>query len=118
MARFRRRGRTGRRSFGRAVRHHSRKSGFGGQVGSIALGTVGAVAYEKFVSGLIPIQNPMLHNAIDLGIGYFASKKGGFIGNTGKAVMYINAYAIAENLMSGINIGSIGTSTTAQGSSW
>lgn len=72
------------------------------------VGALGVVAYERFLSPYIPLQGTA-KDVIELAAGYYLSKKGGIIGDTGKALVILNAYQLTSSLTSGLNIGGLTT---------
>lgn len=82
-------------SMARKKRYHSRgKSGMKGVWGQL-LGVGIYVLFEQYIEGMIPLQEPMLSIA-ELGVSYWISKKGGMIGDLGKAGVYINTYQLMK----------------------
>lgn len=80
-------------------------SGFKGVWGSM-LGVGVYVLYETYVERMIPLNEPVLTFA-ELGVSYWMSKKGGIVGDIGKAGMIINIYQLGK-----FYLGNMGLATT------
>lgn len=78
----------------RKARSSKRSKNFGSANlwGNVA-GTLGFVAYEAILAPKLPISGNMRAIA-EIGIGLYLSKKGGIIGNVGKAAVAINTYKL------------------------
>lgn len=97
---------------------YRRSSGMKGILGNLTpalMGSAGVVAYESFLSPMIPLQGTA-KDLLELALGAWLSKKSGFIGHTGKAMLTINAYQLVSNLLAGKLLG-IRTSIS-NGGSW
>lgn len=69
---------------------------------NIAIGVVGAIAYEKFVSPMIPVANPVAHGAVDVAAGYALTKVNNSMAKSaGNAIMIINLFGIGQSLLGG-----------------
>ena len=74
----------------------TRRSGFLGGASGImptVIGVGGYIAYESFISPMIPL-NDDFKNIAELGAGIFLSTKGGVLGNVGKTMVILNTYQI------------------------
>lgn len=95
-------------------KHYSKsKNSMGGIIKPFA-GALGVVAYERFLSPYIPLQGTA-KDVMELVAGYYLSKKGGIIGDTGKALVTLNAYQLTSSLTAGLNIGGL---TQTNNGSW
>jgi hypothetical protein len=74
--------------------HRGKSGGMKGVWGQL-LGVGIYVLYEQYIEGMIPLQEPMLSIA-ELGVSYWISKKGGIVGDIGKAGVYINVYQLMK----------------------
>lgn len=74
--------------------HRSSKGGMKGVWGQL-LGVGVYVLFEQYIEGMIPLSEPMLSVA-ELGVSYWISKKGGLVGDIGKAGVYINVYQLMK----------------------
>jgi len=94
----------------------SRKYGkSSGVMGGIVGTGIGVGAYILFESMIEPkllamanISNPLIVNASELVLGMYLAKKGGVLGNVGKAAIVINLYQILHPYLS-----TLGTSSAA-----
>lgn len=86
----------------RVRRKSSRRSSMGlpPVVGTFA-GVLGYVFFEAYVEPRIPISNPVILNVAELAVGLYMARKGGVIGNVGKAAVYINAYQLVQMFATG-----------------
>ena len=91
----------------KATRRRTRSSsrGFKGVWGSM-LGVGVYVLFETYVEKMIPLNEPVLTFA-ELGVSYWMSKKGGIVGDIGKAGMIINIYQLGK-----FYLGNMGLATT------
>ena len=64
------------------------------------------VLFETYVERMIPLNEPVLTFA-ELGVSYWMSKKGGIVGDIGKAGMIINIYQLGK-----FYLGNMGLATT------
>ena len=100
-------------SMARKRRSKSRRSykRFGGTKGvwSSILGVGAYILYENYLEKSIPLQEPILSIA-ELGVGYWMSKKGGIVGDIGKAAVMINIYQLGKYFV-GSALPSIGGSS-------
>lgn len=69
-----------------------------------ALGVGGYILFESYLEPKITsvIGNDLLLNAGELAVGLWLSRKGGVVGNIGKAAVVINAYQIIKPLLANI----------------
>jgi len=101
----------------RSKRSSHRRSGSSGILGKVAnpmIGAVGVVAYEKWISPMIPL-NPMVKNLAEIGIGAYASNKGGVIGASGQSLLAISSYKLVNQLIGGTITGSSSSQGTIYG---
>lgn len=83
--------------------------GLGNNLMGTAMGVGGYILYEAYLSPKIPIQQPML-NFVELAAGIWASRKGGIIGNVGKAAIILNVYQILQPLIANMSASNGSTS--------
>jgi hypothetical protein len=69
-----------------------------GDLNKPVVGAMGVIAYESFISPMIPLQG-VAKDLLELGAGLWASKKRGIIGATGKTLVTINAYQLMSGLI-------------------
>jgi hypothetical protein len=75
-------------------RHSSGMSGVWGQL----IGVGSYILFENYIEGMIPLQEPVL-SVGELAVSYWMSKKGGIVGDIGKAGVYINVYQLGKYLI-------------------
>jgi len=105
------------RGYTMAKRKHSvsRKSGFNGLLGRLntpAMGAIGAIGYDKFISPMIPVSG-LAKDALELGVGLLLSNKGGIVGATGKTLVVLNTYQLLDRAMGSLNISGLTLSNSA-----
>jgi len=96
-------------------KHYSRKSnpmGFLGKINKPFMGAAGVVAYESFISPMIPLQGTA-KDILELVGGLYLSKKGGILGATGQSLVVLNAYQILSGLVGTKLVGLVGGNTTS-----
>jgi hypothetical protein len=69
-----------------------------GTVWATVLGVGGFIAYEVLLRPKIQstVVNPLLMSVGEIALGLWLSRKGGTLGNVGKAAVWINVYALAH----------------------
>jgi len=84
-----------------------------GNLNKPMLGAAGVVAYESFISPMIPLQGTA-KDLLELVGGLYLSKKQGFLGATGKSLVVLNSYQLISGLvgnkLSGLITGNTSTS--------
>ena len=85
-----------RRSYTKKRRSYSRSSSF--NIWGSIVGVGGVMAFEMFVEPMIPINSTYL-NLGEVALGAWLSRKGGVVGNVGKAMVYINAYQLLQQFV-------------------
>ena len=70
------------------------------------IGSAGVVAYEAFLSPMIPVQG-MAKDVLELVAGTWLAKKGGVIGATGRTLVALNSYQLVSGLANNIKSGGI-----------
>lgn len=88
-------------------RKHSYRRSSGTSTGNLigtAVGVGGYILYEALLEPKVAgvIGNGMILNVAELAIGVWLSKKGGWMGNVGKAAVVINTYQLIKPLLSGV----------------
>ena len=83
-----------RRSYFRARGRSSSMSGVWGQM----IGVGGYVLFENYIEPMIPLTEPVL-TVGELALSYWMSKKGGIVGDVGKAGVYVNIYQLSKYLL-------------------
>jgi len=78
--------------------YRKKSSGMLGKLNRPITGALGVVAYESFISPLIPVQG-VAKDLLELSAGYFLSKKRGILGATGQSLMVINSYQIMSGMV-------------------
>ena len=86
-----------RRRYKQNKRRASRSSMFG-KLNRPIMGAAGMVAYESFISPMIPVQGTA-KDLLELSAGYWLSKKKGFMGAMGNSLMVINSYQILSGFV-------------------
>lgn len=76
-------------------KHYKRSSSLMGGVGGQIVGAGAVVLYEAYVSPMIPLNEPY-KSAAEILLGVYMGKKGGIVGNAGKALVTINAYQLLK----------------------
>lgn len=79
-------------------RSHSKRSSSFNLWGTIA-GVGGVIIWESLISPRIPINEP-IKSLGELVFGVYLSKKGGIVGNVGKALVIVNAYHLMSMYVS------------------
>jgi hypothetical protein len=99
-------------SMAKKRKSHSRKSGTSGLMAN-ALGVVGVIAWESIISPRIPINEP-IKSVGELVLFTYLARKGGVVGNIGKAGVVIQLYHLASMYVSPLitNITGVGTSSS------
>jgi hypothetical protein len=99
--------------------YRSKRSSMFGKLNQPITGALGVVAYESFISPMLPVQG-VTKDLLELSAGYFLSKKKGIIGATGKSLLVINSYQILSGMIGSKLTGMFnGTNTTTSNSgSW
>ena len=83
-------------------RSKSRRSYSGsGNIWGNIMGVGGVIAYKNYLSGYIPL-SPTAKTIGEIFAGYYLSKKGGFVGNFGKALVTIDIYMLGSAYLSGM----------------
>jgi len=77
-----------------------RSTGILGNLNRPLMGAAGVVAYESFISPMIPLQG-VAKDMLELAAGLWLSKRQGFVGATGKTLVTINSYQILSGLVGG-----------------
>jgi len=98
----------------RGRRSYRRSSGGKSNLWGTALGVGGFILYEAAISPRIPL-NGYAKNAAELALGAWASKKGGIIGNVGKAAVVLNLYQLMSPMLgnlTGLSVSSSSPSIT------
>jgi len=83
-----------------------------GKLNSPLLGAAGVVAYESFISPMIPLQGTA-KDMLELVGGLYLSKKQGFIGATGKSLVVLNSYQLVSGLVGNKLQGLLGNKSTS-----
>lgn len=95
----------------RTGKRYGKSSGITGGIIGSALGVGAYILFESMIEprllAMANIQNPLLINVGELMLGVYLSKKGGVMGNIGKACVIVNLYQILQPYLSGV-----GKSTT------
>lgn len=73
-------------------------SGFLGNLNKPIVGTLGVIAYESFLSPMIPVQG-VAKDMLELVGGLYLSKKSGILGATGKTLVTLNTYQLAREVI-------------------
>jgi len=84
-----------------------------GKLNTPMIGAAGVVAYESFISPMIPLQG-VAKDMLELVAGAWMSKKKGFIGATGKSLVVLNSYQLVSGLVGNKLQGLLGTSPTSE----
>ena len=84
-----------------------------GKLNTPLLGAAGVVAYESFISPLIPLQG-VAKDMLELVAGAWMSKKRGFIGATGKSLVVLNSYQLVSGLVGNKLQGLLGKTPTSE----
>ena len=105
---------TTKRSRTMAKKSYRRKSSTSifGKLNSPLMGAAGVVAYESFISPMIPLQGTA-KDMLELVGGLYLSKKQGFIGATGKSLVTINAYQLVSGLVGNKLVGLLNKDATS-----
>jgi len=69
-----------------------------GNLNKPMIGAAGVVAYESFISPMIPLQGTA-KDLLELVGGLWLSKKQGFLGATGKSLVVLNSYQLISGLV-------------------
>ena len=103
------------RHFGGRMRRYGKRT-FGKSslmdLGNIALGTGGFLAYKLFLSPSIPLDNNV-KPFVELAAGILLHKQRGILGSVGKAAVYISVYQLMVQYVAPAVMGS--SPTTVQG---
>lgn len=83
-----------------------------GSLNSPIMGAAGVVLYESFLSPMIPL-NGTAKDLVELMGGLYLSKKGGFLGATGKSLVVLNSYQLISGLIGNKLQGLIGTTSAS-----
>lgn len=86
--------------------HSSSKGGMGGVLGKAA-GVGGYILFEALVEPKLASaigDNGLLLNVLELAAGVYAARKGGIVGEVGKAAIYINAYQILRPFAANLSL--------------
>jgi len=89
-----------------AKRHRSsRKSSFGSGVWGTVIGVGGFIAYESFISPMIPLSEPSKSIA-ELAVGAMLMNRSGIIGKVAKTAVVINVYQLMALYLKPMLLGS------------
>jgi len=98
---------------GRRKRSYGSKAGMSGIV-QTGLGVGAYILFESLIEPkliqMANISNPLLINAGELLMGMYLARKGGILGNVGKAAIILNLYQIMQPYLSGVGGSSNGLS--------
>lgn len=83
-----------------------------GTLNSPLIGAAGVVAYESFLSPMIPLQG-VAKDMLELVAGLYLSKKQGFLGATGKSLVVLNSYQLVAGLVGNKLQGLMNTTATS-----
>lgn len=95
-----------------SVRRYKKSSGsnFSG-IMATGLGVGGYILFESMIEpkliAMANIQNPLIVNAVELAAGAYLSRKGGVIGQIGKAAVVVNLYQILHPYLSTMSLGGV-----------
>ena len=93
----------------KSARRSSRSSS---SIPSLLMGGAGVLLYKNLLSSMIPLQGTT-KTIVEIGAGYYLSKKSGFVGNFGKALVLIDAYALAHTYVAPMLNSSVGGSSVS-----
>lgn len=88
------------RTMAKKKRSYRRSSSALGKLNKPIMGAAGVVAYESFLSPMIPLQG-VAKDMLELVGGLYLSKKRGFLGATGKTLVTINSYQLISGMIGG-----------------
>lgn len=75
-----------------------RASSMFGALNTPIMGAAGVVAYESFISPMIPVQG-VAKDLLELAGGLYLSRRKGILGATGKALVTINSYQLIRGFV-------------------
>ena len=89
--------------------HHARRSYVGSSGTNImgtAMGVGGYILYEALLEPKVAsmIGGGLLLNVGELAVGVWLSRKGGIVGNIGKAAIVLNSYQIIKPLLANLSL--------------
>jgi len=91
---------------------YKRSTSIFGKLNTPLMGSAGVIAYESFISPMIPLQG-VAKDMLELVGGLYLSKKKGFIGATGKTLVTLNAYQLLSGVVGNKLQGLLGNSSTS-----
>jgi len=90
----------------------AKSMGMFGKLNKPIMGAAGVVAYESFISPMIPLQG-VAKDMLELVGGLYLSKKSGILGATGQSLVVINSYQLMSGLVGNKLQGLLNTNTTS-----
>jgi hypothetical protein len=91
-------------------RKYGKSSGVMGGIVGTGLGVGAYILFESMIEpkllAMANVSNPLIVNAGELVLGMYLAKKGGILGNVGKAAIVINLYQILHPYLSTLGNGS------------